>query len=196
MRQNLVILAGLGMVLLTAPKSRADGLLLAQCVEHTFCWNTGPEPWSDTLTGAELTILEETADSADLPFIVEQNTEFIIRVGETTATFSTSGGPVVETLGEFNGLSEHFDPCPTSLPYCETDTIGFFTVPDGATGATISGSFGNSEVSSTAGECLYLGAEGPCTLSGTSKIPEPTSIILLGTSLLGLALTLRRRLRA
>ena len=184
------------MLLLVAPSSRADGLLVAQCVEFTACWTDTevPTPWSDDLSGADLAAVEAAADSTTIPFIVEQNSEFHIRLGVTTIVFDTSGGPVTETLGEFSGIGAYTDPCPTSLPYCETDTIGTFAVPDGATSATISGTLGNNTVDSTAGECLYLGAEGPCGLP--PKVPEPTSIVLLGTGLLGLAYKMRRRLRA
>jgi len=185
------------MLLLAAPLSRADGLLVAQCVEFAACWTSvsEPTPWSDDLSGADLAAVEAAANSTTIPFIVEQNSKFHIRLGVTTIVFDTSGGPVTETLGEFSGIGVYTtDPCPTSLPYCETDTIGTFTVPDGATSATISGAFGNSVNGSTAGECLYLGAEGSCSLPPT--VPEPTCIVLLGTGLLGLAYKMRRRFRA
>jgi hypothetical protein len=84
--------------------------------------------------------------------VAGQTAESIIRLGVTTITFTTPGGPVVQTLGEFNG-GDHSDPC----NFCEVDTVGTFMVPSNATGATISGTFGNSQIPNSAGVNLYLG---------------------------------------
>jgi hypothetical protein len=194
LRKSLMIFGLFATLFVAAPLMRADGLLVGQCFEFTVCWTgSTPTPWSDSLSAADLANVEAAAGSAIVPFIVEQNAESVIRLGRTTVTFATIGGPVTESLGEFNGLASHTDPCPTALPYCETDTVGTFSVPTGALSAVISGTFGNSTVSNSAGECLYLGATGPCSLTQT---PEPGSVSLLFTLISGVGLVVvKKRLR-
>jgi hypothetical protein len=194
MTKSLVLLGALGVFFFAAPQSKADGMLVGQCIEFTACWSSGsPTSWSDSLSGADLASIVSDAGSTTVPFIVEQNTEYVIRLGITTMDFTTTGGPVMQSLGEFNGSGTYSDPCPVSLPYCETDTVGDFTVPGNALSATISGTFGNSTVPNSAGECLYLGATGPCSTSGVAT-PEPTSVLLVATMLLGLAFVARKRI--
>jgi hypothetical protein len=67
-------------------------------------------------------------------------------------------------LAQFNG-SPHSDPC----NFCEIDTVGDFTIPANATDATISGTFGNSAVSTSAGVDLCLGAGPPCAPTPTAN---------------------------
>lgn len=143
----------------------------------------------------------------------------------------------IQTIGQFNGTSQVNDPGP--FP---TYTVGTFTIDPGDTSITISGSFGNSTVSSSAGTDVYLGnilvaqcveftacyngtvnwsdtltlaqisalGTGPVNLTAvqTSQFvvrmgdttldqvatPEPSSIFLLGTSLLGLGGAVRRKI--
>jgi len=194
MKKSLVLLGALGVFFFAAPQSKADGMLVGQCVEFTVCWTgSTPTPWSDSLSFADLVAVTTDAGSLTIPFIVEQNTMVTIRLGVTTMDFVTTTGPVAENLGEFNGTGAYSDPCPVSLPYCETDTVGTFTVPGNSLSATISGTFGNSTVPNSAGECVYLGATGPCSLSGVAT-PEPTSVLLVATMLLGLAFVARKRI--
>ncbi len=194
MKKSLVFLGALGVFFFAAPQSKADGLLVGQCVEGTICWTgSSPTPWSDSLSFADLVAVTTDAGSLTIPFIVEQNAEYVIRLGVTTMDFNTTTGPVVQSLGEFNGFGSYSDPCPVSLPYCETDTVGTFTVPSNSLSATISGTFGNSMAPNSAGECVYLGATGPCSVSGVAT-PEPTSVLLMATMLLGLAFVARKRI--
>jgi hypothetical protein len=194
MKKTLLMIAAVATLFVVAPQVKGDGVLVGQCVEFTACWtNPSPTAWSDSLSGANLTAAETAAGGPRLPFIVEQNTESVIRLGVTTIVFTTSGGPVTETLGEFNGHGGFSDPCPTSLPYCETDTVGFFSVPTGATSAVISGTFGNSSAPNSAGECLYLGATGACSTTGTAPVPEPASVVLLSTVVAGLGLLVGKK---
>jgi hypothetical protein len=193
MRRNLLFAAVVAVFCLTAPLSKAGGILVGQCVEFTACWTSNSvTPWSDSLSSGDLAALQTMAASATVPFIVEQNTATTIRLGVTTITFTTSGAPVVETLGEFNGSGAYNDPCPATLPYCETDTVGTFIIPANALSAIISGTFGNSSVSNSAGECLYLGATGVCTLDGTVT-PEPSSGLLLFSAFGAIVLAARKR---
>jgi hypothetical protein len=171
-------------LLVAAPAVNATQILVGQCIEFDTCWTDGAD-WSDTLDLAELTAL---GLGASVPLIAAQTSEFIIRLGVTTMTFDTPGGPVVQMLGEFSGGS-HFDPC----NLCEIDTVGFFTIPVDATGAVISGHFGNSAAGTSSGVNVCLGEDrrGPCTLAA----PEPGSLALAGLALAGLAATGRRRQR-
>ena len=76
-------------------------------------------------------------------------------LGVTTIVFATTGASVTETLPKFSG-SYHSDPC----DFCEIDIVGMFSIPSNATGATISGTFGNSCNSTSAGVdvCIRSGA--------------------------------------
>src|ERR1700731_2637878 len=116
MRKYFVILSLVGMMLLAAPSSRAAAVLVGACVEFTPCYFS-TTPWSDTLSLAELTAIG-LGSSVDM--VGAQTSQFIIRLGVTTFKFDTATGPVTETLGEFNGLGSHPDPC----AFCEIDTVG------------------------------------------------------------------------
>jgi hypothetical protein len=119
-------------------------------------------------------------------FTAGQTSEFVIRLGVTTVTFDTSGGPVVETLPEFSG-GFHNDPC----NFCEVDLVGTFSIPADALDATISGTFGNSLNPTSAGVNVCLGSGGPPCAATT--IPEPASLTLFGSGLLGFVSLVRRR---
>src|SRR3954447_9695438 len=134
-------------IFVASSASQAASILVGQCIEFDTCWSPLsliPTPWSDALTGAELALL---GLGTNQPLIAAQTSEFTIRLGETTITFSTPGGPVIETLPEFSGSGLHNDPC----NLCEIDTVGTFFIPADATSAVISGFFGNSIVSNSAG---------------------------------------------
>lgn len=185
----LVLVLVLVAMSLAAPQSKAASIFVGDCVEYAACWSSGSlTPWSDTLTLGDLTSL---GLGTDTPFIVAQTSAYVIRLGVTTMTFDTSSGPVTETLGEFNGIGDYSDPCPA--PYCEVDTVGTFAIPSDALDATISGTFGNSVVPNSAGECLFLGSDS-AGCPETKTAPEPATLTLIGIGLLGLAPTLRRRL--
>jgi hypothetical protein len=160
-------------------QSQASAILVGQCVESTTCFtSTTPTPWSHMLTGADLTSL---GLGTTQPFVAAQTSQFVIRLGITTITFDTNGGPVIEMLPVFNG-SFHTDPC----NFCEVDTVGMLSIPGNATDATISGTFGNSVQPGSAGVNLCLGAGPPC--AAVADIAEPASLSLLGVGLAGLSL--------
>jgi hypothetical protein len=159
-----------------APASHATAILVAQCVEFATCWSSAtPTPWSDTLTTANLTSL---GLGTTQPLVAAQTSETIIRLGVTTIDFTTSGAPVIETLPEFSGGTQS-DPC----NFCEIDTVGTFSIPANAVSATISGFFGNSVVSNSAGVDVCLGSGAPCALA---SVPAPS----LGSGLSGLTVAL------
>jgi hypothetical protein len=178
---SLFIVGLIGALFLAAPQAKAD-ILVGQCLESAACYH-GTTTWSDTLSGTDLASL---GLGSSVNLIAAQTSQFVIRLGVTTFDFTTAGSDVVETLPEFNGTTSYNDPC---IGYCEVDTVGTFNIPINATGGTISGTFGNSVVSSSAGVDVCLGASCPAV----SAVPEPSSIFLLA-GMAGLIFKLRRRL--
>jgi hypothetical protein len=177
---SLLSLAVWAAASMTAPAAHAaTSILVGDCVEGAQCWNTGAS-WSDTLTGAQLSDL---GLGANAPLIAAQTAEYVIRLGETTMTFTTGGGPATETLGEFSGNINN-DPC----NFCEVATVGNFFIPVDATAAVISGTFGNSGDGSSAGVELFLGAL-------PSPVPESSNMALLMGGLAIVGAGMRRRAR-
>lgn len=93
-------------------------------------------------------------------------------------------------LPEYNGIARYPDPGPYQPP----TVVGTFTIDPGDTGITISGTFGNSLTSTSAGLDVYLGSIlvgqcvefTPCYSSASTPTPwsttlTPTQIALLGT---------------
>src|SRR5438105_511961 len=77
----------------------AKAILVGQCIEFTACYSSSsPTPWSHTLTTADLIALGLGTSE---PLIASQTSQFIIRLGVTTITFTTLGGPVTSSLPEF-----------------------------------------------------------------------------------------------
>lgn len=185
MRKLSVVLLALGMLMLCAPPSQA-GLLVGQCIEFAACWSgPGPTAWSDSLSLSDLMAL---GLGGDVPLVAAQTSQYVIRLGVTTITFDTSTGPVTEMLPEFSG-GEHMDPC----DFCEIDTVGMFSIPANATSAMISGTFGNSTVSTSAGVNVCLDSGVPCAPS--SGVPEPGTFGILGAGFVGLWAMVRRKAR-
>ena len=178
-----VVLCVLG---LPVAKSQAAQVLLAQCPIDGECETSGPTPWSDTLTLAQLTSL---GLDTEVPLIAAQINPVELRLGVTTADFTVSGGPnVIDTLPEFSGGDR-------PAPPFDTDTVGNFLIPFDATGLTISGTFGNTANPTSAPTNVCLGA-GPC---GTSpSVPETSTwaMMLLGFVGLGYAGYRQRSSRA
>lgn len=164
-------------------EASADQILVGQCEEFAACWNGPFVPFSTNLDGAELAAL---GLGSTQPLIATQTAEYVIRLGSLEAIFQTPDGPVIETLPDFSG-GYNLDPC----NYCETDTVGDYTIPADATSAVISGTFGNSVVNSSAGVDVCIGS-GPCAFPPIST-PEPVTLALFGAGLVGAAGLRRRR---
>jgi hypothetical protein len=158
---------------LVVGKAQATQILVGSCTEFATCWTGPTTAWSDTLTLTQLTNL---GLSTNVDFVATQTSEFVIQLGVTTADFATPGGPVIETLGEYTGGSFN-DPGPYQPP----TIVGTFLIPDDATGLTISGTFGNSSVDSSAGVNLCLGS-GSCS----SAVPEASTWVMLLAGFAGL----------
>jgi len=167
-KKVLVVCAAFVVCLLAVPQVQAASIQVAQCTSALPCFSSGPTPWSYSLSLADLTAI---GLGTSAPLIAAQTFPVVIRLGETTLTIITPGGPVVQTLSEFSG-GTHF----TCTPYCEVDIVGMFDIPLDALSGTIEGAFGNSVNVSSAGVDVCLGSGGPaCTLS----VPEPASVLLL-----------------
>jgi hypothetical protein len=165
-------------------QSHASAILVGQCVEFTACFASAtPTPWSHMLTDADLTSI---GLGTTQPFVAGQTSQFVIRLGITTITFDTNSGPVSDILAAFSG-GFHMDPC----NFCEVDTVGTFLIPGNATDATISGTFGNSVNSGSAGVDLCLGSGPPC--AAVTGAAEPASLTLLSAALIGLSFVRLRR---
>jgi hypothetical protein len=148
--------------------------LIAQCFENAACWTSGtPTPWSDTLTGAQLAgWLGTTQDE-----VVTQTSQYVIQLGETTFDFSTTTGPVVETVDEYSGPGGYADPG----PFPSDLLVGTVAIPGNATGVTISGAFGNISAPNSSGANVCLGA-GPCG----AVIPEASTWAMMLLAFAGL----------
>jgi hypothetical protein len=157
---------------LNASQAQATQILVGQCVEYVTCWTSGtPTAWSDTLSMAQV----DSLASGDL--VVTQTAQYVIRLGVTTADFSTTTGAVFETLPEFSGPGSYSDPgpFPTDL------LVGTFTIPGNATGLTVSGYFGNSMSTNSSGANVCLG-DGPCA----SGVPETSTWAMMLAGFAGL----------
>jgi MYXO-CTERM domain-containing protein len=123
--------------------------------------------------------LETLGLSTDVPVIVTQTNFYVIRLGVTTADFTTTTGDIIDTLPEFNGTYLAGPPFPGGL------LVGDFFIPDNATGLTISGTFGNSTVSNSAPSNVCFGPGG----CGSTAVPETSTwgMMVLGFMGLGLA---------
>jgi PEP-CTERM motif len=161
---------------LCSPQANASQVLVGSCVEFAACYNS-TTPWSATLSSAQLVSLGLGTSQSE---IATQTSQFVIRLGVTTFDFTTSSGPVVETIGEFNGPGSFNDPG----PFPSGLLVGTFSIPVDATGLTVFGTFGNSVVDNSAGTNVCLGS-GPC--GSISAVPEPSTwaMLLLGFAGIG-----------
>jgi hypothetical protein len=109
----------------------------------------------------------------------------------TTETFTTSFTIAGETFkdGYFNASDDCFVFGTTTVSACnESVENSFYGIFPGATSIGTFGTAGSGCTASNGGPCVD-----PFTLA-ISQTPEPSSLVLLGGGLLGLAGTLRRRL--
>jgi hypothetical protein len=167
---------------LSSPQANASQILVGQCVQFGVCYNSGAA-WSDTLNSAQLASLGLGSTQSE---IATQTSQFVIRLGVTTFDFATPGGPVVETIGEFNGPGSFNDPG----PFPSGLVVGTFSIPVDATGLTVSGTFGNSIVGNSAGTNVCLGS-GAC--GSVSAVPEPSTWAMLFLGFAGIGFMAYRR---
>jgi len=177
---SILAAGGLAVGMLAAPAASAS-ILIAQCIEFAPCWEgeTGGVAFSDTVGESQLATL---GLGSTQPFTAAQTSEFVTQLGPTTFDFTTTGAPVIETVGDFTG-GDHSDPC---SGYCEVDTVAEILIPLDATGLTVTGSFGGNGIGSSAGVNLFLGP-------AVDLVPEPAAwtLMLIGVGAIGGAL--RRR---
>lgn len=157
-----------GSLMMSGPARANVSIQVAECDVGAACWNGPFVPWSYDLTGTDLTNLGLGTTQS---LIAVQTDCCVIRLSDLQITFQTSSGPVQETAPEFNGNGV----------IGEVDTVANYLIPLDATSAVISGTFGNSVVSSTAAEKLYFGA-----------VPEPAMWLMLIAGF-GLVGTMLRR---
>ena len=164
MRKLLLSALAVASILTTGVSaSKASQILVGQCIDGATCWSSDtPTPWSDSLTAANLGLLGlgTTQD-----FIANQTSPYVIQLGVTSIAFDTTGAPVTETLPEFTGTNFNI--------------VGTFDIPSDALSAVISGTFGNSSASNSAGVNLCLGS-GDCGAVAATPLPATWLMLLSG----------------
>ena len=87
---------------LPAGKAQATQILVGQCLELRHVgWLDVPALERHAVGPAQLSSL---GLGTNQPLVATQTSEYVIRLGITTADFTVSGGPdVIEMLGEYNG---------------------------------------------------------------------------------------------
>jgi MYXO-CTERM domain-containing protein len=166
---------------LSSPQANAAQILVGQCVEFGACYNY-TTAWSATLSSAQLNSLGLGSIESE---IATQTSQFTIRLGVTTFDFTTPGGPVFETIGQYNGGY-----IPDPGPFPSGLLVGTFSIPSDATGLTVFGTFGNSSYPNSAGTNVCLGS-GACASVSAVPLPSTWAMLLLG--LAGLGFTAYRR---
>jgi hypothetical protein len=168
----------------SAPAS-ATQIQVGSCAEFAPCWNGPTQPWSSNLNLAQLTSLGLGSTQDE---IATQTAQFVIRLGITTFNFTTLSGPVVESIGEFNGPGSFNDPG----PFPSGLLVGTFFIPLDAIALTVSGTFGNSVIDSSSGVNVCLG-DGPCGAVGAVPEPSTWAMLILGFAGIGFMAYRRRQ---